>query len=43
LNGEVDTVISYTSAAISPGMTSPVVGTKDYDMAGYGTVGNISN
>ena len=43
LNGEVDTVISYTSAALSPGSTSPTVGTKDYGLGGYGTVGNISN
>jgi len=43
LNGEVDNVISYTSGPISPGSTSAAVGTKDYVLGGYGTVGNISN
>ena len=39
LNGEVDTVTAYTSGSISPGSTSPVVGSKDYSPL----AGNISN
>ena len=41
INGEVDTVISYTSAPISPGSTSPVVGAKDGGNPWYGYISNL--
>ena len=41
LNGEVDTVIAYTNDPISPGSTSPVVGSKDGGNPWYGYVSNL--